>query len=352
MSRKSTKILITAAVVLIVAFLAFIAIRLCFCCRGGRYGSGADARIIRARGYVRGGSMWTLKNKYPAYVAKVHHYSYEKVTAGTVIIEYDDFDIRLKITAKQNAINEQRQIVSQREAELQLTRVNPLPSDYRNVSYKQMAAKEKLKRLKHELGVYTKLHGNKIISDLAYREKVQDLKDAEADVESYAHDLAVVKQGLAEIYIDIAEKKLAVEKEKLASLESELALLEEEKSYYQIIAPHDGICYTHSDTVGVWNNANTAAVEIHSEAGKKKVICYIDERDIQYLVEGKQYNFRSSQYDCDKLGFAKVTPYFIKKTHSSFGDRSLYQVNCLLDESPQELRINSTGYLEINVPAK
>lgn len=296
--------------------------------------------------------MWVLKNKYPSYVSKVYHYKYEKVKAGTVIIEYDDFDIRTKINAKKNAINEQRRIVEQREAELRLTIINPLPSDYRNVSYKQMAAKEKLKRLKHELGVYTKLHGNKIISDLAYREKAQDLKDAEADVESYAHDLAVLKQGLADIYIDIADKKLAVEKEKLAALESDLASLEEEKSYYQIVAQHDGICYTNSDTVGSWNSANTSAVEIHSDGPKKKVICYIDERDLAYLVEGKQYRFRSSQYDCDKLGFAKVTPYNIDKSHSSYGDRSLYLVKCYLDESPQELRINSTGYLEIDIPDK
>lgn len=348
--KISKKIVVAAGAIL--AFLLLIIILVCV-------SSGKEKEVVvkpefvYGRGFVRGNWMITLKNKYPAFVKKVHYYSYTQVKAGDVILEYDDFDIRQKITAKENQILEQQKKIELCEEKLMLKQLDPLPSDFRNVSNKQMAARAKLKRIRHELSVYTKLHGNKIISDIALREKEQECKDAEADVESYAHDISLVNQGLAKKYIDIAQKELDSARTELKSLQSELDLLKEEASYYKIVAPWDGTVITNSDTVGGWDAAATAAAEMHFvPAGKKKrVYCYFDERDVKYVVEGKTYRFRSSQYDCDKKGFAKVTPYFVKKTHYTYGDRSLYLVQCWLEDAPEDLRVNSTGTLEVEIPA-
>ncbi len=347
---KRSQILGIAGVVLVIAITASVVLAAVAGAR--RQASEAYPRIVRGRGYVRGLAMYSLQNKYAAFVSKVNFYSYQSVKAGDVIIEYDDFDLRVKLEAKRNAVAEQEKLVESRELELAKIRLDPLPSNYRNINYKQMAAEEKLKRLRHELSVYTKLHGNNIVSDLSLREKIQDCKDAEAEVKSNAHDISVVKQGLAENYVAAAEKDLETAKTKLEGLRRELALLEEEQQYYRIVSPCDGVVIVNSSTVGSWNAVGTTAVEVHRiPNGKKLVYCYVDERDIHNIIEGRQYRWRSAQFDAREKGFALVTAYELKKSHYTYGDRSLYLVNCRVDSSPEDLRIGSTGSLEIDVPA-
>lgn len=308
-------------------------------------------KIVYGRGYVRGSSQYTLKNKYGAFVKKVNIYSHRMAKKGDVILEYDDFDIRTKIVQKENQISQQKKEIRSLSVKLAKTRLDPLPSDYRNVSFKRMAAQERYKRLRHELGVYRKLASKNIVSDLSLREKLQDVKDAQADVESYARDSRIIASGLANFNISLAENDLELARVKLANLKKELALLQEEKSYYKLRVNRDGYVITHSDTVGAWNAAATSAAEIHiCKNGRKLIYCYFDERDIIHVREGVKYPFRSSQYDIKKHGYAYATCYEIKKSHSSYGDRSLYLVKCRLEESPVELKINSTGSLEVEVP--
>ncbi len=304
----------------------------------------APAKIVYARGYVRGERMLVLKNRYDGFVAKVCCRNYQNVKAGDVLIEYDDYDIRTKLETKRNAVSEQEKLVEERKLRLAKVRLDPLPSNYRNINYKQIAAEEKLKRLRHELGVYTKLHRNNIISELALREKMQDCKDAEVDVQSNAHDISVVNQGLAENYIAIAEKELESATVKLADLRRELALLEEGAQYYRIIAPFDGIVIINSDSAGMWNPAGTAAAELHS-ARKKVVECLVEKAAVRHVVVGRQYRWRSNQYDCESRGLALVTPISTRK----WGGEGAIMIKCRIDSAPEELPINSTGTLEIQV---
>ena len=309
-------------------------------------------RIVRGRGYVRGSSQYTLKNKYGAFVKKVNIYSHRMAKKGDIILEYDDFDIRSRIVQKENQILQQEKELESLVLTLAKTRLDPLPSDYRNVNFKRMAAQEKFKRLNHELEVYRKLASKNIVSDLSFREKLQDVKDAKANMDSYLRDSHVIASGLAGYNISLAEKSLALAGTKLANLKKELALLKEEHSYYQIRANKDGYIITHSDTVGAWNSAATSAAEVHiCKNGRKLVYSYFDERDVFHLREGATYRFRSSQYDVKKHGFAYVKVLEIKKDHSTYGDRSLYFVKCRLENAPVELRINSTGSVEVEVDA-
>ena len=52
-------------------------------------------------GYLRGSSHYVLKNKYASFVSKVHVYADTRVKKGECILEYDDYDLRVKITAYQ-----------------------------------------------------------------------------------------------------------------------------------------------------------------------------------------------------------------------------------------------------------
>lgn len=305
-----------------------------------------ERQMIYGIGYVRGGKRVVLKNKVAGFVSKVNCLSQARVKKGDVILEYDDLDLRTQIENLKNTIAEQEKLLELKTLALDLKLLDPLPSDYRNLQSKQMAAKERLRRLEHELSVYSRLYRSKIVSELALREKTQACKDSEAEVQSYSNDMDVLNRGLGKLYITIAEKEVEEARLKLENRRRELQLLEEQRKYYRITAPFDGICITNSDTVHGYNPVNTEAASIHSD-NRKLVYAYFDERDVGWIVEGRPCRFRSSQYDPEKTGYFTVTPYEVKKDRTAYGDRCFFLVKFTVDKEPEPLRIESTGRVEI-----
>ena len=303
-------------------------------------------RIIRGTGYVRGSSTRTLKNKFAAYVSKVNFYSQAQVKKGDVILEYEDLDLRTSIAKIKHDIAELEQDLVSKKIELQLTRIDPLPSAYRNLRLKRDIANERLKRHAHELSVYEQLFGNKIVSDLTLREKRQQVKDYEGDLMCLDSDMKVLNMGLESLTVKEAEEKVKAIEIKLENLRKELALQEEQRKYYKIVAPIDGVCITNSDTVGGYDSVGTSAAIVH-RVNRKLVYAYFDERDIKYVIEGKPCRFRSNQYG-DEVEF-EVLPYEVKRTFYSYGDRLMLYVKCRLTKEPKPLRIDSIGSVEIEV---
>ena len=312
-------------------------------------------RIVRGSGFVRGRSRTVLRNKFAGFVSKVNVYSQTPVKQGDVIIEYDDLDLRTSIAKLEHSIMEQKKTLEIKTVELELKKLDPLPSEYRKTQWKLAAAKKRLERHSHELEVYKRLFRNQSISELSLREKAQEVKDAEADLLGYSDDLDKLKNGLANIYIQQAERNVEAARIKLADLERELELLREQSKYYKIVAPYDGVCITNSDVVHAYNAAGTEAVEINRVTPNeqfpcgKRVYAYFDEDDLAYVIEGVPCRFRSNQYDCDKKGFATLVPYQVKKQRASYGDKVLHLVKFCVTKETVPLRIDSTGTVEIFV---
>lgn len=315
-------------------------------------------RIVRGMGFVRGRKQAVLRNKFAGFVTKVNIYSQTVVRPGDVIIEYDDLDGRTSVEKLEHAVAEQKQTLELKKIELELKKLDPLPSEYRKSQWKLSAAKKRLERHSHELDVYKRLYKSKSISELALREKAQEVKDAEADVRGYADDLGKLKGGLAEIYIKEAEKAVEAAQVKLRDLERELELAKEQLKYYKIVSPYNGVCITNSDTVHAYNAVGTEAVEIHRIIPDeicptgKYVYAYFDEADLPFVRENVTCRFRSNQYDCDRLGFAELLPFQVKKQRYSYGDKVLHLVKFRVMKETEALRIDSTGFVEIEVPAK
>ena len=307
-----------------------------------------EQKVIRGVGFVRGPTRRVPRNKFAMFVSKVHLRNQTKVKTGDIIFEYDDLDLRTSIAKLENSIAEQKNVVTAKKTSLELTRLDPLPSAYRNTEWKLAAAKKRQERLAHELEVYRRLYRSKGISELALREKAQSAKDAEADVLCYTDDLAKVKSGLAGIYIRRAECELAAAELKLRDLERELELVKEQRKYYQMVATIDGTLVTNSDTVPRFDPVGTEIAAVHRDT-KKDVYAYFDVHDIHHVLEGKPLRFRSNTYDCDKQGFATIVPYKVTKWKSSWGDRMLYLVECRVTKEPVPLRMDSTGVAELFV---
>ena len=318
----------------------------------------AERRIVRGMGYVRGRKRAILRNKFAGFVSKVNVYSQTQVKKGDVIIEYDDLDIRTTIEKLEHSIAEQKKTIELKQIELELKKLDPLPSEYRKTQWKLAAAKKRLERHSHELEVYKKLHRSKSVSELQLREKEQEVKDAEAELKGYSDDLEKLQGGMANTYVQGAEKAVESAKVRLASLERELELAKEQLKYYRIVTPYDGICITNSDSLYAYDAVGTEAVEIHCiipdevcPAGKY-VYAYFDENDLVYVQEGVKCRFRSNQYDCDAKGFAELLPFQVKKQRYSYGDKVMHLVKFRVMKETVPLRIDSTGFVEIEVSAR
>ncbi len=304
-------------------------------------------KVIYGIGYVRGKGQITLRNKFAGYVSKVYFFSQERVKKGDVILEYDDLDLRTKISELRHDITEQEKELEKAKLELALTQIDPLPSDYRNLEWKHRAAKEKFRRYKHEQDVYDKLYRNRIVSELAYREKTQETVDAEAELKRYNSDMERINSGIEKLNVELAQKSVETSALKLKNLQEELKLLLEQQKYYKITAPFDGLCITNSDTVHGYDTAGAAAAVIHADR-QKIIYAYFDEKDVGYITEGKPCRFRSNQYP-ESEAIYTVTPYEVKKDRSSYGDRCFFLVKFTLDDEPKPLRIESTGQVEVTL---
>jgi len=318
----------------------------------------SGTRVVRGMGFVRGRKRVVLRNKFAGFVTKVNVYSQASVKSGDVIIEYDDLDARTNVEKLEHAVTEQRKTLEIKKIELELKKLDPLPSEYRKSQWKLSAAKKRLERHSHELDVYKRLFHSKSISELTLREKEQEVKDAEADLYGYSDDLEKLKSGLATIYVNESEKAVEAAEIKLKDLERELELAKEQLKYYKIVSPYDGICITNSDTVYAYDAVGTEAVEIHRIVADetcptgKYVYAYFEESDLVFVRENVRCRFRSNQYDCDEKGFAELLPFQVKKQRYSYGDRVLHLVKFRVMKETEPLRIDSTGFVEIEVPAK
>lgn len=307
--------------------------------------SAGKRRMISAQGYVRGGGQVTLKNKYAGFVSKVNFYSQSRVKKGDVILEYDDYDLRVKILKAENLIREMEKDLERKKLDLKITRIDPLPSDYRNITLKEFAADQLQKRLQHESVAYKRLYSQKCISELDYLRKLEEYRTANADFKRIVKDKDRVASGLDKLYIQIAEQDIEILEQNISHRKKELELLYEERKYYKIIAPMDGLCITNSDTVRGYNTVGTSAAVVHRDS-KKLVYAYFEQSEVGFIREGMEARFRSNQHGL-KYGYYKVIPYEVDNSRTTLGDKCYYLVKFRLNDEKHPLRIDSTGRVEI-----
>ena len=303
-------------------------------------------KVITGYGYIRGRSCTTLRNKYGAYVSKVHFYSDRPVKKGDCILEYDDFDLRQKIVAAENSIaNLEKELALQR-TKLELTRLDPLPSDYRNLSLKVHRAKV-LHDLAHkEWHTYKTLYASKSVSELDMRAKEQAYEDARAAWEIAVNDRKRVDQGVRQLNIKQAEQNVALLETKIAGLKKELALLYEQRKFYKITTPYDGIIVTDSDTVHAWDNAGTAAAYIHRVEKGYYIYSYFEEKDIIHLPNGTRGRFFSN----DTGKYYDLVSFDTTRTRTAVGDKVFHLVKFrVLSPVDKGVTMNGAGVVLVNL---
>ena len=302
--------------------------------------------VITGYGYIRGRSRTTLSNKYGAYVKKVYFYSDMPVKKGDCILEYDDFDLRKKIVSQEVAIANAEKALAEAKTQLELVKLDPLPSDYRNIRWKIKRAKELLDKTENEWRTYDRLFKIKSVSELDLRSKKQAYLDALAAYEITVHDQETVNSGLRKLKVRQAEESVAALSTKLAGLKKELAILEEERKFYKIVTPYDGVIVTNSDTVHLWDNANTAAAVIHRVVKGYYVYSYFEEKDIIHIPDGTKGRFFST----DSGKWYDLESFEISRSRTATGEKVYHLVKFkVLSHVDKKVSLDGNGVIEIVV---
>ena len=306
-------------------------------------------KIITGYGYIRGRGCTGLKNKYGAYVKKVYFYSDSKVKKGDCILEYDDYDLRQKITAAENSVANLEKELALQQTKLELTRLDPLPSDYRNINWKSRRARELMELTRKEWETYKVLYVGKSVSELEMRAKKQAYEDALASLESTLSDQNKVKHGLKTLYLRQAEENVALLETKLAGLKKELDHLYEQRKFYRIVTPYDGIIVTNSDTVHAWNDAGTTAANIHNVRKGYYIYSYFEEKDIIHLPNGTKGKFFST----DTGKYYDLISFDTTQSRTAVGDKVFHLVKFkVLSPVEKGVTMEGAGVVHVKISGK
>ena len=307
---------------------------------------GKQKKIITGYGYFRGRSRTTLYNKYGAFIKKVNIYSDKPVKAGDCILEYDDFDLRKKIVSQQSSIANTEKDLAEAKIQLELTRLDPLPSEYRNINWKIKRAKELLDKTENEWRTYNRLFKSKSVSELDLRSKKQAYLDALAAYEITIHDQETVNRGMRKLEIKAAEQKVSTLETKLEGLKKDLAVLEEERKFYKIVTPYDGVIVTNSDTVHIWDNAGTAAAVIHKVHRGYYLYTYFEEKDIIHIPDGTKGRFFST----DTGKWYDAESFEVSRSRSATGEKVYHLVKFkVLAQDVKGITLDSNVIVKVTV---
>ena len=304
------------------------------------------SKFIYGYGYIRGRSRTTLYNKYGAFIKNVYIYSDKPVKKGDCILEYDDFDLRKKIVSQQNTIANTERDLKEAKTSLDLTKLDPLPSEYRNISWKIKRAKELLDKTENEWRTYNRLYKSKSVSELDLRSKKQAYLDALAAYEITIHDQETVNKGMRKLKIRAAEEKVATLETKLKGLKKDLAILEEERKFYKITTPYDGVIVTNSDTVHIWDNAGTAAAVIHRVNKGYYIYSYFEEKDIIHIPNGT----KARCYSNDSGKWYDLRSFEVTRSRTATGDKVFHLVKfVVLSPVDKKVTLDSNVVVEVEV---
>jgi len=299
-------------------------------------------RIVYGQGYIRGNVRRMLKNKYAGYVSKVNFLTGRAVKKGDVILEYDDWAWRSSVESARNKISELEKNLEAKKIQLELKRLDPLPSDFRHTKRKILSAKEDMKRAENEWQVYERLFKSHGISELDLRQKKQSYLDAKTTYENYISDHNKIAKGMAELYVRQIENEVETLKLQIANRKREFELLLEEGKYYKITAPIDGIAKTHSDTVASYNAAGTEAACVHG-GDRRYIYSYFEVMDTRFMVEGDKAKFRSTHTG----EVLDLELFEVSSARTVYGEKVYRLVKFrVAGQTGNHLRVESSGIVE------
>ena len=288
---------------------------------------------VMGNGTVTGIRDYDLKALVSARTVRILRYEGEFVERGEKLLEFDDRNQRDRITVLKNQVKELELDIAVKEKDFQLLQKDPLPAYYRHTRLQLKEAKERLARSEHEVEVYKKLYGQKVISRREF---------LKIEMEHLGNTMTVqrLEEGMAAEILDKAKQELVLLRQKRAGKLDELAMAERHLEDYVMRAPDAGILTDIPPRPGGYYEKGDVIIKFAANQNKK-VIALISENQIFKVEPGQPARITSKQYNYLDYGYFHGKVDLIYQLPVEINGQNYYPVKIILTGEPQPLRFGS-----------
>lgn len=304
--------------------------------------------IVYARGVIEGLREYEIKSTVQSRISALHFHPGDNVRKGDLLLEIDDRELKEKHLQLTRLIMELEAELKLKEAQLALTRHDPLPKEYRHTSIKVQEAREKEVKSRRELQTFRELRAKDAIAEMELQRKEIEYIQHQAELKRQEDDFQKLRTGMAEKIIAAAEAEINWLKSRLEGRKKELTMLETRLSEYQFRAPEHGTLAYIPTKIGEYV-APGDVLAILAADGPRKFKAYVNEKDIYKVREGNKVRVASSQYNYFEYGYFEGEVYAIDELPQQQGTHNCYTVRIRMDRKANTLRLGSTGEAEIIV---
>ncbi|MBO5688329.1 MAG: HlyD family efflux transporter periplasmic adaptor subunit [Lentisphaeria bacterium] len=317
-------------------------------CGAGMVLLGRMDDIVYGRGVIEGLREYEIKSTVQSRISALHFRPGDNVRKGELLLEIDDRELKQKHLQLSHTVMELEAELKLKEAQLALTRHDPLPKEYRHTSIQVQEAREKEVKSRRELQTFRDLRAKDAIAEMELQRKEIEYIQHQAELKRQEEDFQKLRSGMADKIIAAAEAEIAWLKSRLNGRKKELAMLETQLSEYQFRAPEHGTLAYIPTKIGEYVAPGDTLAILAAE-GPRKFKAYVNEKDIYKVREGNKVRIASSQYNYFEYGYFYGTVYAIEELPQQQGTNNCYAVRIRMDEKANMLRLGSTGEAEIIV---
>ncbi len=302
--------------------------------------------IVKGAGSVAGIREYALKSLVSARSVKICHREGDEVKRGDELIRMDDREQQNVIARIANEIKELNLEISVKEREFALLKKDPLPDYYRHTRKQLEEAREKDVRTSKELEVYSKLYEQKLVTRKEFLQAELEQISNRKTVERLEEDFSRLKQGIEDEIIAKAAGELELLRQKLASKQDDLKMEKQKLEDYIIRAPDAGVVTDIPPRAGGYYETGEVIVKLSANRSKK-VIAYVDEKQIYKVAPGQKVRIYCNQYNYLDFGYFYGTVDVISQLPVMQDDVNYYPVKIVLAGEQQPLRFGSRCEVDI-----
>ena len=295
---------------------------------------------VMGNGTVTGIRDYDLKALVSARTVRIIRHEGEFVERGEKLLEFDDRNQRDRITVLKNQLKELELTIAVKEKDFKLLQKDPLPAYYRHTRLQLKEARERLTRSQHEVEVYKKLYGQKVISRREFLKIEMEHLGNTMTVQRLEEDWQKLQDGMAAEILDKAKQELDLLRQKRAGKLDELAMAERHLEDYVMRAPDAGILADIPPRPGGYYEKGDVIIKFAANQNKK-VIALINEKQIFKVEPGQPARITSKQYNYLDYGYFHGKVDLIYQLPVEINGQNYYPVKIILTGEPQPLRFGS-----------
>lgn len=301
---------------------------------------------VAATGEIVGIKDYDLRNMTAGKIKEMKVEEGDPVRKGDIVLSLDDRKIQDEIQLEKNQVRELEAELEVMNASMNILKDDPLPTHYRHAKIELDEARKKYHKSAEKLAIYKKLYERTVISRKDFDKVEVDYINDKSDYEKAKEDYAKVSRGMGGKYITKAEQEMKLLQVKIENKKKRLEILEHSLEDYLVRAPQDGIVTSLPYEIGDYVLKGTIVAQA-AKVSSKKLMSYVDERQIRKVCVGQKVRISSSSYNPYKFGYFEGEVVKVRELPVEKLGKSMFPVEVMITKEPYELKLGSTAEAEI-----